>query len=351
MKRSLFPVALASVVGLGLLAQARAQDSVQVLDKAKGVVVPVSGKIQSEDPSKIVVKPSIGGNREIPASEVVDVVYEVRPALIVDYRGPINNETQATKATTPADRKSQWKQALDKYKALRPKLEDKPLQRHVDYKIAALTARLSEDDPALRDPAVEALIKFKTDYPDGWQISHASKLLANLYMEREKYDEAQKVYEDLAKLPLSTELKQETDLLIAQAMTKGKKYKEAEDKLQAALKALPENDPQVVKVKIFLSECKAGTNKLDEAVRELEGVITKASEPGVKALAHNTLGDCYKANGQPRDALWQFLWVDIVYNQDRAEHLKAVTQLAKLFEELKDEEKAKQYKDKLAAMK
>jgi hypothetical protein len=31
--------------------------------------------------------------------------------------------------------------------------------------------------------------------------------------------------------------------------------------------------------------------------------------------------------------MWSYLWVDVVYNQDRGEHLKAMTRLIRIFKE------------------
>jgi hypothetical protein len=67
----------------------------------------------------------------------------------------------------------------------------------------------------------------------------------------------------------------------------------------------------------------------------------------LKALAYNALGDCYRLNNRPREALWPYLWVDVIYHQDRQEHLKAMADLAKLFAEQGDTARAKEYRDKL----
>ena len=79
----------------------------------------------------------------------------------------------------------------------------------------------------------------------------------------------------------------------------------------------------------------------------MEGIIAKTSDKELKALAYNTLGDCFRLNGRNRDALWPYLWVDVIYHQDRQEHIKAMEQLAKLFDELGDKTRAKQYRDRL----
>ena len=66
---------------------------------------------------------------------------------------------------------------------------------------------------------------------------------------------------------------------------------------------------------------------LAAAVKKIEEAIDKAADPGLKALGYNVLGDVYRARSKSRDAMWSYLWVDLIYNQDRGEHLKAMTRL------------------------
>jgi len=69
---------------------------------------------------------------------------------------------------------------------------------------------------------------------------------------------------------------------------------------------------------------------------------------GLKAAAYNMLGDLLRRDGKTKkDALYAYLWVDVVYNDDPAEVAKADGRLADLFGELKDEERARKYRDRL----
>jgi hypothetical protein len=45
--------------------------------------------------------------------------------------------------------------------------------------------------------------------------------------------------------------------------------------------------------------------------------------------------------------MWAYLWVEVVYSQDRDEVAKALLRLVKSFEVQQDEDRAKSYKDKL----
>ena len=67
-----------------------------------------------------------------------------------------------------------------------------------------------------------------------------------------------------------------------------------------------------------------------------------------KATAHNLIGDCLRLDPKRnKDALFNYLWVDVVYNHDPVENAKAQRNLVELFREMKDETRAKIYQDKL----
>ena len=87
---------------------------------------------------------------------------------------------------------------------------------------------------------------------------------------------------------------------------------------------------------------------MDQGVDDYDNSIGKTPDPSLKALGYNVLGDVYFAKGQKRDAMWSYLWVDVVYNQDRGEQLKAMTRLIRIFEADNDKEKAQMYKEKLS---
>src|SRR5262249_36201669 len=107
------------------------------------------------------------------------------------------------------------------------------------------------------------------------------------------------------------------------------------------------NGPLAPRIAVYQAACLGASGKLTEAVAQLESIIAKNPDKEVKALAYNALGDCYRLNGRPREALWPYLWVDVIYHQDRQEHAKALAELARLFQEQGDPARVRKYKDKL----
>jgi len=341
------------IFALGAAPLARAQDSVRYIDRKSMKETTASGSIQEESPSQIAIKSGAASTtKEIPALEVFDVVYDVPGAVKLTYRSASSDERKAMEpATKDADRKKALADSLKGYEEIVSKLAGgkyKFAERHLQYKVARLLARQAEDDPALTDRAIEALEKFTKAYPDGWQISAAAKLLARLQVAKGDTAAARKTYEGLAAVPnLPPVVRQECDFLAADALIQGKQYTEAEKKLQGLLGSIKSDDPQALRVRIYLAQCQGASGKLAEAVKQLEGIIAATTDKNMKALAYNALGDSYRLQGRGKDAIWPYLWVDVIYHQDREEHIKAMEHLAKLFDEQGDAARAKEYRDLL----
>ncbi len=83
---------------------------------------------------------------------------------------------------------------------------------------------------------------------------------------------------------------------------------------------------------------------------KVEAAIALAKDPVAKAAGYNALGDLLVSQKLYRDAMWAYLWVDTVYNQDKDEQLKATSRLIDIFKRLGDEDRANQFIDRLAKL-
>lgn len=347
---SLWPLWLVSFCWLASALPARADDHVDYYDRAAKKDVSLAGTIQEDSPAGIVFQPNSGSKKTIAASDITDAEYEVARKLNLDYRSAVNSEKESKTGSRENTPQEALAQALKKYQDLLPKLTEAKAKRQVEFKIAKLLALQAEDDLS-RDKAVEKLVQFKKEHPDCWQVSACAKLLARLQIEKDDLPGAQKTYADLAALPkISKEIKDECEILTAQLLVKAKRYAEAEKKLQSLAAGLAPDDPQSVRIQISLAECLAASGKPEkvaEAVKKLDDIIGKAADAETKALAYNVKGDCYRLAGKPEEALWAYLWVEVVYHQDKKEEAKALYYLYKIFKDRKDEAKANQFKEKL----
>jgi len=146
------------------------------------------------------------------------------------------------------------------------------------------------------------------------------------------------------------EIKQEVELMTIDLLIRSDKVDQAAARITNAMASLQANDPQRQRLSIY----QIGADKAmkgPEKIVKLEGLINGTNDEVLRALGYNTLGDTYQAEKRQRDAMWAYLWVDVVYNKEKSEHMKAMDRLAKLFDAMNDPDRAKQYKDKLARMK
>jgi pentatricopeptide repeat protein len=334
---------------------AQAQDRVLYRDRAKkdAPETEQNGSIKSESPDKIVVKPTIGPDKNIPAGDIIDVVYELKGPDKAAYTRAWTAERTATAPSSKLKPGSaQYNSALDTalkgYQAL---TLSGPPQRHLEYKIATLTAKMAGDDKALMNKAIALLAAFKKNHATSWQISPCINSLAQLYVDTNDFEKAAGLYDEMKKMAgVSDEFKLNCDLTVADLFIKAKKHTEAAARLEAVLPKTPAKDRELLETKLII--CKANSPvKFKEAIEDLRKKIAAAKDPDKTAMYYNTLGDCYMLNNEPKNAVYEYLFVDLVYNQNKSQHKNAVEKLSQVFKDLKQPDRAKEYADKFERMK
>jgi hypothetical protein len=340
---------------------ARAQDTIEYYDRAKKAEAKATGAIQEETPAHVSYK--VGGKTEkIAAIDIREITYRIPVTLSREYRIPLtadNRARQAANENKEADRKKFYSDALKEYPGIIDKVNKTGgpeltfAARYLEYKMCLLLAWEADDDETQVEPAIKALNEFKDKNPGGWEIVPAMKTLARLQQEKKgDVAGAQKTFEELSRVPgIPAEVKQECDLLVVKALIDDKKHAQAETKLKELARSLKADDPQALRVQVYLADCQAVAGQGAEAEKKLDDIISKTTDPDVKALAYNTLGDCLLRRGTPEareTAFWDFLWVDAVYNGDKAEQARALYHLSKLFIDVKrDDARASQCKERL----
>lgn len=339
----------------------RAQDTIEYYDRAKKAEAKATGAIQQETPAHVSYK--VGGKTEkIAATDIRDITYKIPVTLSREYRIPLTADARARQAAgenKDAERKKFFADAVSEYPGIIDKINKTGgaeltfAARYLEYKMCTLLAWQADDDETQVEQAIKALNEFKDKHPGGWEIVPAMKTLARLQQEK-KGDvvAAQKTFEELARVPgIPVEVKQECDLLVVKALIDDKKHAQAESKLKELARALPPADPQALRVQVYLADCQAVAGHGAEAEKQLDDIINKTTDPDVKALAYNTLGDCLERRGTAdakEAAFWKYLWVDAVYNGDKAEQARALYHLSKLFVEVRrDDARASQCRERL----
>jgi hypothetical protein len=320
-----------------------AQDThrIHVFDPAKKNDDTISARIKQESPSGIVIERGVQ-TTTIPVERLVDVEYAIPPALRVEVQAKaVLQEAAALKETDPAKRLKNNESAIEGYRTVLERLASVDgsalARRHTEYKIAEILARMAEDDPTRLDAAVKALTQFKTDHEKSWQISRVGKLLAGLQIANGDMKDAQATFDEFARRDdLPDSVRRDFELAGIRALMNAENFAEAERKLAALAKGTGKDDRQAMRVEAYLAGCKAKSDMPQAEKRLLALIQGEKTPPEIKALAYNTLGDCYRLNNRLEDAFWQYLWVDQEYNQDREEHAKALYWLSILFDKVKN---------------
>jgi tetratricopeptide (TPR) repeat protein len=330
----------------------RAQDEVTYHDKATNRDVKLTGTIQSESPAALVVKPATGAAVTIPVKDVLDVVYNVPILLRPEYRAAIKRESDAEKLTKEDVRKREITEVLARLEKLLKDTTDERLKRHLEFKIGRLLAAQAESDPALAGAALTRLSQFCRDHKSSWQSSRAADALVALYLQKGDWEGAKRTNDDLANTPgLDDSTRADYGMKSARILIKAKQLPAAQTILAEVAKRVPPDSPAGLRSQVLSAECQAASGDVAQAAQaaeRLESLIDRLSDPEIKAAAYNALGDCHRLADRSRDALWVYLWVDVVYYQNRHEHARALYHLIQIFKDRKDDKRVQQFYEKLA---
>ena len=316
----------------------------------------IDGKIKLETPSGVTV--TVGKeDRMVPASEIVQLAYRTKDKSPADFRGPDGNMITALKAdpkTKSKERRDLFTKALNDLSELAPKVTDHPFaSRYVQYRIAEIKYRMAMDD-GQKAQAIKALEEYTAAHPEGWEIVASLKTLARLHEEGNDLANALSALERLADLKdAPKDIKREGNIAVSQMLMRAKRYPDAEKRLTALLDTLPQGDPQRAATQVYLVQSQVAQKKTDGAEKHLTEAIRGTSDPLLRGMAYNGLGDYYREKGQPEEAFWAYLRVDTMYNLDAQEHAKAIYHLSELFKTKKfgdrtgDPARAKNYRERL----
>jgi tetratricopeptide (TPR) repeat protein len=363
MKRMIPVLALLAGAAWQAPALAQLQEAAVHLRTAKA---PVRGIVKQETAKGIQFIPNGKKEISIPAEDIVDVDYEISSTdtRINKYRPALNKELEIAKAKE-GKRAALLAEAVKMYQVLHAALtpKDDVAKRHIEYKVAVLTARLAGEDglDTTRKAALARLADFRTRHPQSWQLGPTLKFLAELQVKSKLYAEAEETFKALAAAPVSDGLKAYAQLETLQVVIAAGRAARAEGKEEEAvkrftdaverLKALAES-PKVAKEQqqrsyLAMADMLTELNRTADAQQYAQRVLKDATDKQVRAAAYNALGLSYYRAKQWEEARWKFLWVDVIYNQDKAEHAKALYYLADIYTTLGDGERARECLDQL----
>lgn len=343
--------ALAAAAALLAAAAAPGQDQIRFFNRKTQKEDSVKATITAETPGKITYQVGSGKPEDIAAVDILEIRYQAPRALnALEYRAPFAKEDRAL-LEKGAKRTALLKDALLNYQEILPKLAAaRAHQRNVAFRVTQVLAALAEADPGQADAAVAELHKFLAEQGDGWQLVPATRSLVRMLELKGDQADILKVYDEAAaNAAVTPEVRREFGLMATRFLLRKGKAAEAAARLKAVSQGVASDDPLGPRLEVYQAACDLAAGRAEGVDRALLKVIASDADNDVKALARNTLGDFYLARGDKEEAFWQYLWVDVTYNQDREELARALYQLSKLFADVrKDTVRARECLERLA---
>jgi hypothetical protein len=357
MKRLVSTVGLAAFVLGGAL---WAEDTVYFNQEGQKKQIFLSGTIEKESTNGIQMKTKSGAVKEIATSNIVQIEYGSDVVDKLQFRAPDNLLIKAQAETRPEKKAEQLRAAqlafetLDRMENNGKKLSAVPaIHRYLQYRIAQIKALQARLDVGQRDAAIAALVDYKNNFGDGWEIVPALQLLASLQVDKGENEAASQTYTALAALSgLAPELKLQSQLQSARLLMRANKFADAESRLTQIESALSRDASERTFVSVYLMQSRiAQKSNLDGIDRQLTEIVRKGKDEHLLALAHNVLGDFHRAKNDNEGAFWEYCKVDLLYDRDREEHAKALYYLSKLFAQAphNNADRAKACRDRLLA--
>lgn len=169
-RAALLTLALCGWLWAGAAVQAQNRVFFINVDKA-GAVTDLEGTILDESKKEVSVRPLKGNKVVIAAENVIDIFYAVgKPDLQAEYKKAWDADQTAAKTAGAQERKRLLEEAIKKYQELYPKLDkEKTAQRHVQFRIANLSAHAAGADRTKLFASIDLLEKFLKEHPDSWQ--------------------------------------------------------------------------------------------------------------------------------------------------------------------------------------
>lgn len=352
--RSLSLAGLTASFAMALQPNVASPDKVFAWDAKLGKVTSVEGTFK-ESAGGIVV--SAGGKEKarFTSAEIIRVELGDTPGLTGDDKAllfSLENEKDFEKASRGYGSLAKKAQANERVRRMLEFRELMALARSADgkddsgFKVAA---------PA----AADRLAAFARANTKNWEVYPAARTAARLYLELGQHDKAGETLAALATVPdLGPELKQETQLAEADARLRSGNPAGGRTIVAALLK--DPGVPAAGSVRERLSLLSLWSQfptpapgspgvpaaRPDEFAAKLQAAIDAAKSPHARAVGLNAKGELFLAFGLPREAMWEFLTVEVVYHQDKDEVGKALARLVEIFEAIGDKDRADQYREK-----
>ncbi len=261
----------------------------------------------------------------------VDRQWPVEEILSITFAGEPEDLAPARRFAT-TDR---FESALKKLKAIDRTEVDRPeIQQEIDFLTLLSRARLALSGQGNLDQSRKEATKFLSSNSKSYHVPATIELLGDVLMASEDYQGARQQYAKLGKAPAPF-YKARSAFLTGRSLQAEKKYQEAAEAFDTALKTAGGSKPQQLKATLHRAVCKAALGEAPESTKAVKQIITQTNIKNTQLLAeaYNALGDCNLLAGDKKSARHAFLHVDLLFSSAASQHAKALYELSQLWQE------------------
>lgn len=330
-------VLLASALGVALLAAVTGQADVIRLvpgSTVKAAGGQLNGQIVTETPAELKLKPATGAELAVPVDQIESVTYDGAPPsfLLAEARVNAGALVEAADLFQKAVGEAQGKTLLE---------------RAAQFGRAEMLTQVALVDPSKVGDATAALEAFVKAHGNSRQLGPALLSLVRLRLAEGDTAKAEEALGELtARVPWAAD---RAAVLKARVLARKGENEAAITELDALIAGAAKDSVRARESKLAKAESLAALKRFDEAEAVVREVIAEApaEDDPIQSVAYNTLGDCMRAAGRPKDALLAYLRTDILFSDAKDQHARALARIAELWTELNQATRAAEVRDRL----
>ncbi len=291
----------------------------------------VEGILRETTPTDLTMQ--VGAtNRTLPVNEVRAVAFQNDPSDLKSGRAAVLGGNFA-------------RGLADLQRVTPGELTDPNLLRDLQFLIAYAEGKLVLSRGGDKAAAKDKMLAFVRSAPNSYHFFRAAELLGDLAVARGDFADASRYYGSIAARAPWPEQKRHALLLEAQALIASGDLNAAQAKFQQVLDSPAETKQatrQTRLAEVGLARCQAAAGSPEQAIQRLETLIAgqDSSDTELFGRIYNALGAAHQIAEKPTDALLAYLHVDVLFYTHPEIHAEALHQLAKLWQETGQSDRA-----------